>query len=82
MINEVIEQMSDADKLKMFPAIFEATVKANKLLAKWAETGGKITSDEWTHVQQSLANVLRIGISLEELHSYVTIDWGDNNLNL
>jgi hypothetical protein len=66
------------DKLaELAPAMLIACLKANKLLASWAETGGKVTVDQWCNVQQTLAGVLNgTGHSMEELRDAI-----DENLD-
>jgi hypothetical protein len=61
------------DKLvEIAPALLIACIKANHLLAEWAKTGGKISSDQWCNVQQTLANALKgSGHSVMELRESI-----------
>lgn len=71
----IYQELSQEVKDQINPLLFEAAIKANKLLAKYAGTG-KMTTDEWCDVQQSLAGALRLADQdLAFLQSKVTIDF-------
>jgi len=69
---KLFELVPEEKLAEIAPALLVACLKANQLLAEWAKTGGKISSDQWCNVQQTLASALNgSGHSLIELRTSI-----------
>lgn len=69
---KLFELVSEEKLAEIAPAMLIACIKANHLLAEWAKTGGKVSSDQWCNVQQNLAGVLNgSGCSIPELRDAI-----------